>query len=494
MSADKPKRGWRKWRLRLIVAAVVFVVFSIASVEITSQPPFCNSCHIMEPYYTSWTTDVHKSVSCVECHIEPGAQSFVAAKLNGLGQVVDDWLNRTSTKPSASVSDLSCSREGCHDLEVLKEKKTTTDQFIFRHGKHLGREYRGIEIHCSTCHSHVKGEEHFEVNTNVCVTCHLTKNGDGLIVKASDNGFANHAPDVGANGNGSVGPDINGHQWTSTTVAPKACIKCHNPPLEPFERNGIMVDHAEYLAFGSNCDSCHHAVTAAPNKIDDAQCLSCHVFGVEAYTDTESIHRTHSEGEHKVECFSCHGVTRHGPSAQTMKLNELTCTNCHTGQHAVQRAAYLQQNPELPENADPAAAMSPMFLVHVDCTGCHIEPTAVSSNVHSGATVNRAVPAACDKCHAPGFGEHMVPMWQRDTKSLYDQAMSLLPSEADPWNADCPDTKAQIDQARHLLDLVEADGSWGVHNPKYTESLIEQARTLVLTAKSQCERAGGDDL
>ena len=45
-----------------------------------------------------------------------------------------------------------------------------------------------------------------------------------------------------------------------------------------------------------------------------------------------------------------------------------------------------------------------------------------------------------------------------------------------------------------LLELVEADGSWGVHNPKYTESLIEKARTLVMKARNMCGQDTEGDL
>lgn len=474
----QPKRR-RKWKRWIIVAAVLFIAGSIGAVELTSTARFCNSCHIMNPYYTSWQEDVHSEIQCVECHIPPGPTNFVHAKLNGLGQVVDDWLNRTSTKPSASVSDMSCGREGCHDVEELKAKETKTDKFIFKHGKHLGREYRGIEIHCTTCHSHVRGENHFEVNTNVCVTCHLTANGEGLIVKAPDNRetveqlAARTELDADA-------------PWHEGTTAPHDCAKCHIAPRQPFMYQGLEVDHMEYLQYGASCDSCHHGVTAPPQMIDDAQCLGCHVFGVEKVESTETVHKLHTEGEHKVECFSCHGVTRHGPLAESMSLNKVDCYNCHAGQHEVQKATYLTRNLPETEEVVQQTAISPMFLVHVDCTGCHVEPDALKINPDSGATVRRAVPEACDNCHQAGLGEQMVPLWQRNTQKLYDQAAELLPGEDTPWNAGCPEAQEKIDEANRLLELVRLDGSWGVHNPLYTQRLLEQAMESILAARDIC--------
>jgi hypothetical protein len=41
-----------------------------------------------------------------------------------------------------------------------------------------------------------------------------------------------------------------------------------------------------------------------------------------------------------------------------------------------------------------------------------------------------------------------------------------------------------IADARGLLALVRLDGSWGVHNPPYTQKLIEQARARIIEASA----------
>ncbi len=53
----------------------------------TSRPQFCNSCHIMEPYYRSWQVSSHSNVSCTKCHFPPGAGEKVRGKLLGLVQL-----------------------------------------------------------------------------------------------------------------------------------------------------------------------------------------------------------------------------------------------------------------------------------------------------------------------------------------------------------------------------------------------------------------------
>jgi hypothetical protein len=45
-----------------------------------------------------------------------------------------------------------------------------------------------------------------------------------------------------------------------------------------------------------------------------------------------------------------------------------------------------------------------------------------------------------------------------------------------------------VRQAQHLIDLVRLDGSWGVHNPRYTQELLNQARSKLLASKAQAKK------
>jgi nitrate/TMAO reductase-like tetraheme cytochrome c subunit len=454
-----------KW---LLVGGVGFALLGTVSVEVTSTASFCNSCHIMEPYYASWKKGSHKDVQCIKCHIEPGAEGFIAAKLNGLGQVVDDVLNRTSNKPSASVSVLSCTRSGCHSVETLQKKEINNGKFKFRHDKHLGQKHLGVEISCGTCHAHVKGDQHFEVTTNVCITCHLVDSGgnptEQLAGKESQVILM------------SVRPAEEAHQNADgEKVPPSTCTTCHEPPQKEVEFHGQKFDHAQALSFGATCVSCHQGVTATPPPIDDGRCLECHTFGVEKALDTKEMHRVHTLGDHKIECSSCHGSIRHGASVQLTAMEKFDCVKCHSDEHAVQRSNYLKGSPE---GAAADDTSNPMFLAHVDCTGCHTQPRAVDSRPGSGSTVMAASPQSCDKCHQKGYGEKMVPLWQDTTKKLFNQVetdyAAAQSAAGDP---------EKLERAQKILDRVKADGSWGVHNPKNTQQLLERARFLVAEAK-----------
>jgi nitrate/TMAO reductase-like tetraheme cytochrome c subunit len=507
------------------VLGIGFVVLTVCSVEITSQNWFCNSCHIMNPYYDSWKTGSHSQVDCTQCHIPPGVGNFVSAKLNGLGQVVDDVLDRTSSKPSAAVPDASCTRAGCHSVEKLtRDGVRKNEKFLFDHGKHLGKEYDGIEIHCTTCHSHVEGNSHFKVNTNACVTCHLARPQHSpaiqqVIYSMSDGGKKAPAtapatktapapvtatapvpttltvPATAVATTTATGPAATQSEASLIAaakvvppekLAPNNCRNCHEPPQKEFTYRGLKVVHSEYLAYGAACESCHSGVTAKPQPVLDERCFNCHEFGMERFTTSAETHHVHTAGAHKVECLSCHGVTPHGPKAQAVRMDRLECESCHTSQHSVQQTTYKKLalmgesgHGVAPPTADSTGqnlpAVSPMFMAHVDCTACHVDQKPLTVKPTSGATVAKASAKSCDTCHKSGLGDQLVPLWQKNTHALYDTTLAMVPSQEAATTLS-PEQARRVYEARQLLELVRVDGSWGVHNPRYTQKVLEDAQ------------------
>jgi nitrate/TMAO reductase-like tetraheme cytochrome c subunit len=489
----------RRW-IASISLLLAMVGASGASVKLTSKASFCKSCHLMESYHASWTTDAHNHIECVKCHIAPGFEHMIHAKLDGLAQMVNNSLGRAATRPSAHVSDDSCLRSGCHVTSALGRSEGEERGYIFDHQAHFGLDYMGFAIHCTTCHSYVRGDVHFEVNTNACLTCHLVETpGARKLQVASD--LSEHraasTPVLGANGRKASVTHASGERHASAE-----CQTCHNAPSEPINYGGLIVNHSEYLDYGASCTSCHQGVTAAPQPVEDSRCLSCHGFGMERKLETSELHRVHAEARHKVQCFNCHGLIQHGPQVQAAMSKDLECKACHDNSHSLQRAAYMNEAPPhaahvptlsregMPENLP----VSPMFMAHVSCTGCHVETDASRAAHGNGTTVARASAAACDTCHRPGLGERTIPLWQRTTRDLYKEVQDLFPSAERRATANA-EAAALLVEAEQFLELVRLDGSWGVHNPRYTQRLLEDARSKVLEARalmSGASQAGGN--
>jgi hypothetical protein len=442
-----------KWQVKvLLVLALGALVVMPAMIVYTGTPSFCNSCHVMNDYYDNWASSSHKEVNCLMCHLKPGLEGYIEGKINGLAQAIDCAVGRFDTKAHATVVDASCLREGCHSVEELKSDDIQYSSTKFAHEKHLFQTVDGIKIACTTCHSHFVGNEHFEVHRDVCFSCHFLKSS------------------------------LTGKRLVQTT-----CVDCHKVPDTKIKMGLVTVDHADFIAYKANCDdSCHKKQILQENTVARTVCWNCHSFGNDQGHSSTELHQAHT-ADRKVECFSCHGNVFHGPlKPESVVAAMMDCQNCHGNTHNVQQTVYTA-------NTHPDTGnriLGPMFLSHVDCTGCHGASGAAESSgaLDSLGIVSRASAAACDKCHEPGTGDKYVPFWQKTIRELYAkvdgkwQSLKDYPAALSDRGA-AEKLETLMAEARALLDSVQADGSWGVHNFKYTETLLTTADNLISQVK-----------
>jgi nitrate/TMAO reductase-like tetraheme cytochrome c subunit len=95
----------------------LFAYAGHAAVAKMDSPKFCGeTCHgVMQPEWEAWNRSPHSHVACVECHIGPGATSYVKAKWNGLHQM-KALLTSTYHRPVPSPADkLRPARETCEE-------------------------------------------------------------------------------------------------------------------------------------------------------------------------------------------------------------------------------------------------------------------------------------------------------------------------------------------------------------------------------------------
>ncbi len=445
---------WRKmtWRKRILLVAVMFAILMFLMMEVTGQPGFCKSCHIMEPYYATWKASVHNEVNCMDCHSEPGFAGYVKGKSVAPAHLVNYVLGRAPTKPNATVQDISCLRAECHNSEELVSKDVDYNGVKFTHKGHIENMVDGITISCRTCHSRVKDGEHFNVNNQVCFTCHFLEN-----------------------------------KQTGTTIVQTDCRSCHNVPDKVIKRGLVTIDHAEFVSYESNCDeSCHSRYTENENNVSGGVCFNCHGYGMEECDDPVQLHATHTNCE-KVECFACHGEVLHSPTRQVPVTVMMDCNKCHSETHNIQRRIYTAEDHL--QNKPAEHILDPMFISHVECAACHIEKTGSDSQLpDSMGSVAKAVPRACDACHEKGTGEIYIPFWQGKIRELFEQVNSRLERlrgrrQMESDEKTIHELEEGIAQAGELLDAVRLDGSWGVHNPKYTEAMLLEANRIIAGAE-----------
>jgi len=442
--------GWNvfkqvKWPVKILLLAVIVSFFAAGAIVVTGQPGFCNSCHIMNDHYDSWKSSEHSNVNCLDCHLQPGFTGYIKGKINGLAQAVDCLVGRVGTKPNATVKDASCLRSECHSTEKLISTNIDYGGVKFTHKNHIKKDVHGIIISCGTCHSHFEGNKHFSVNNEACFTCHFLK---------------------------SNGADSSGVQTS--------CTDCHEVPNKIIKRGLVTINHAEFVSYKASCEeSCHKKEIHKAIKVDDNVCLNCHSFGKDQHADSVQLHKVHTSHE-KVECFACHGQVSHGQTEVASVSIMMDCQNCHSDTHQAQRTIYATQHPLQTQQSD--RILSPMFLTHVECTGCHIEQVAQKSGaLDSFGTVAKAVPRACDNCHEKGTGQQYIPFWQNQIKTMHEEVSRKL--DRLKRRQATSSLKESIDEAQSILDSISSDGSWGVHNFKYAEALLRRADELVSGAR-----------
>lgn len=138
-------------------SVVAFLVFFLAVYTKSKNPEFCTKCHYEKPYYDNWKASDHNFVSCDKCHVDiPMKMPFIVVKYN---------LGLYDMYPRSNVPTSACLQEGCHSKEKLfSEKLVVKDKPVFNHKQHLSSPLRGVELRCSSCHSHiVQGKKHVTV-------------------------------------------------------------------------------------------------------------------------------------------------------------------------------------------------------------------------------------------------------------------------------------------------------------------------------------------
>ncbi|MBI4238349.1 MAG: NapC/NirT family cytochrome c [Deltaproteobacteria bacterium] len=418
-----PAIGWRRWLLKigidvplthrwrvhllprffvtLGIGFCLFLVGLLGMATYSTSPAFCNSCHIMTPYYEAWRTSQHYGkAKCVDCHYPPsdGLGELLWHKFQASSQVVK-YITRTySSKPFAEIEDASCLRSGCHSTRLLEGQVLTKHGIRFDHRPHLSEPRRGRQLRCVSCHSQIVVGTHVEVTYSSCFLCHFRDGKTG---------------DVGEPGVG--------------------CQGCHNLPEQSFQVGNMSFNHQDFVVKrGLACKNCHLDVTEGEGKAEKDRCFTCHnqPEKLEKYDDIPFLHENHVT-KHNVACLHCHKELKHGfqeaGKAAIAPLNRpavpesfltrhrtpalaFDCNFCHEQKHVGQLEMYSGRVDSLGLPNIP----SPMYTAQVDCVGCHYREQKDKPSPEFGGVTVAAAPQACIKCH----GEAFTGMWEEAQSAL----------------------------------------------------------------------------
>jgi len=420
LNRRKLRRSRKRDFLTLFIG--LFIIFCIVSYfylySRSKSPKFCLSCHYEKPYYKHWKTSTHNKVSCYKCHPNIPLKMFT--------MVVKYNLGMYDMFPRANVTTNTCLQSGCHDRkELFSEKLVVKDKPVFNHKQHLSAPLRGVELRCSSCHSHIVQGMHVSVEETVCFTCHFMGAGKGQSVTG--------------------------------------CPSCHGPPTKEVQFHGFKFRHQEYLKLGVSCDQCHVEIVKGDGSVPKEKCHLCHVER-KMPRDPKVTHRIHVK-EQGIDCFVCHTRIKHG-SIKLVKTFLVKCADCHTRFHNAKKALYMgvggRGMGDLP---------SRMFAAQVTCDGCHIKSLKVPGGFQ-GETTKVSSPQSCVRCHEEGF-DLLLKDWEKYLKSLEGYVGHRLRRDYRLKPRLKGDLARLFDDADYNYKFVMAGN--GVHNVEYAVKLLKIA-------------------
>jgi len=155
------KRAFLTPKRILIVVGVVLalgVVGAVALNQLSKNPAFCGTCHIIKPYYESWESSnllankhAAQGVECLDCH----HHSYLEKAQEGINYITGNY--------SEPLEKLTFTREQClecHEEDYEQAVAATEFEESNPHDSHMG------EIDCTQCHQmHDKSKV-------MCSQCH----------------------------------------------------------------------------------------------------------------------------------------------------------------------------------------------------------------------------------------------------------------------------------------------------------------------------------
>ena len=289
---------------------------------VTSQPFFCGSCHEMRPEYTTWTVSTHQKVSCVACHIQPGAKNFIEHKVEALNQVYQHIFKKyyLPIEIKGEIPSATCLQ--CHSV---RRDVTPERDIKIPHDVHYAK-----GISCMTCH---RGVAHGQISERE---------------QTIDGKFDRWTPSVARQ---QLAP-----QWTSLPM--KDCIECHRQRSGPRNCEGChkeirkpqshlqpgFVDQGRHgvpaAENPTECERCH-SITNEPIVIKaetpvasyaraNSFCYRCHQKEPPGHDKTWGSRHAVVAAQSQRLCLTCHDSNQAPKSARATKTS---CNSCHNGFH-----------------------------------------------------------------------------------------------------------------------------------------------------------------
>ncbi len=228
-----------------VINITVLVLVAYEAYHFTDSSYFCGVvCHeVMDPEYSAYQRSPHAKVGCVACHIGPGAQWYVRAKLSGLRQVKAVLTGEFSRPIPAPVEHLRPARDTCEDChwpEKFQGKRVKT--FIsYTNDNQTEPEIQQISLHIGGRNPITDAFEgiHWHVSNDVKIEyqpLNKERTKIGTVKVTRPNGVTEEY---------AVG-DEPAEEGVTEEWRTMDCIDCHNRPTHIYDDLERIVDFGLY--------------------------------------------------------------------------------------------------------------------------------------------------------------------------------------------------------------------------------------------------------
>ncbi|MEN8139827.1 MAG: NapC/NirT family cytochrome c [Thermodesulfobacteriota bacterium] len=245
LSDAQHRKGILLFIILSVINITVLVVVAYEGYHFTDSPYFCGVvCHsVMDPEYTAYQRSDHAKVSCVACHIGPGASWYVQAKLSGLRQVkavIDGGFSRPIPAPVEHLRPARDTCEQCHWPEKFIGKKVKT-YISFSDEDQKNPQVQEIALHIggrNPVNDKFEGI-HWHVSRDIKVEY------QALDEKRTRIGKIKVTRTKGVTEEYQIG-DGEPEPGTQAKWRTMDCIDCHNRPTHAYDRLEELVDFGLY--------------------------------------------------------------------------------------------------------------------------------------------------------------------------------------------------------------------------------------------------------
>jgi nitrate/TMAO reductase-like tetraheme cytochrome c subunit len=455
-----PRTRSGKTALLLVLGAFGFMfAFGATSVIAwTETADFCGRCHTMGPELVAHENGPHADLTCGECHVAPGAEGWVKAKMNGTRQLIEIVLG-TFPEPipppdhdSLPPPSVTCQR--CHRLDrVGTSALVTRTQFTADEAN--TRQFAGLMIRPAggdpfnvgrSVHWHVVADVEFRADDAAAQAIRWVgvTRPDGSTEEYIRADEVRLAEDVAA--------DLERIKRESP-AKPVDCITCHNRVGHPLP---------------------------SPRRSLDASLAAGRIDADLPYIKREGMRLLYSNFDSETEADGQIDRLREFYELrypQLLEYKPLAITG------AIEELKVLYRLAATPVMRITARTY-PDNLGHTDFPGCFRCHDGGHNLVKDGAVTATTIPSSCDTCHTfPQIGGAIASLPLGVPPDTHDDRLwvfnhRLVATSADPGAISCGDC--------HARDYCSNCHATGAITVDHDEMLTNHAASIRLSGAASC--------